>query len=324
MISANEILKARILIVDDEEPNIRLLEAILSGAGYSAVTSTRNPRKVCELHKNNPFDLILLDIRMPGMDGFQVLEGLGKIRTRPFPSVLVVTAEPAHKKQALLAGAKDFVTKPIELVEVLNRIHNMLEANLSQKELYEHRDDNPALPSIIQRNIRKIILVRHKAIQDQSLQDRVASAMTSFSGSMFFFYVHLVWFSIWIALNTGHLGTRIFDPYPYGLLTMIVSLEAIFLSTFVLISQNSLGKETERLTDLGLQTGLLTEHELTRVIQMLRAIQSQVGITNDEVSNLADDDLEMETKPEDVLAEIKRLQKREDDQDHFHYPFSPH
>jgi uncharacterized membrane protein len=104
-----------------------------------------------------------------------------------------------------------------------------------------------------------------------------------------------------------------FDPYPYGFLTMVVSLEAIFLATFVLISQNLLAKESERLTDLGLHTGLLTEHELTRVLQMLHAIQCKIGISNNKDSDLADADLEMETKPEDVLAEIERLQRREFD-----------
>jgi uncharacterized membrane protein len=90
-----------------------------------------------------------------------------------------------------------------------------------------------------------------------------------------------------------------------------VSLEAIFLATFVLISQNLLAKEAARLTDLGLQTGLLTEHELTRVLQMLRVIHSKIGISNDEDRNFADADLEMETNLEDVLAEIERLERRE-------------
>jgi uncharacterized membrane protein len=137
--------------------------------------------------------------------------------------------------------------------------------------------------------------------------------MTSFSGSMLFFYIHVVWFSLWFLLNTGHLGLTPFDPYPYGFLTVVVSLEAIFLATFVLISQNLLSREAERLTDLGLQTGLLTEHELTRVLQMLRAIQTKIGITNDEDSNIADAGLEMETKLEDVLSEIERLQRREEE-----------
>ncbi|MDD5286939.1 MAG: response regulator [Desulfuromonadaceae bacterium] len=310
MINPSDILNAGILIVDDEEPNIILIERTLRGAGYTSITSTMNPHKVCELYRINRYDLILLDIRMPGMDGFQVMECLKEIEMNDYPPVLVITAEPEQKQRALHAGAKDFVSKPFELIEVLTRVHNMLEARLLQKEIEEHREDNPALSSVIQRNIRKIIHVRLKAAREQGLQDRIANWMTTFSGSMFFFYLHLVWFLLWFILNTGHLGMVPFDPYPYGFLTMVVSLEAIFLATFVLISQNLLAKEAERLTDLGLQTGLLTEHELTRVLQMLRAIQNKIGISNDEDSDLADADLEMETRPEDVLAEIERLQRR--------------
>ncbi len=310
MINSADILKAGILIIDDEEPNVILLERTLHNAGYTSITSTMNPQKVCELYRINRYDLILLDIRMPGMDGFQVMEGLKKIDTDFFPPVLVITAEPGHKERALQAGAKDFVSKPFELVEVLTRVHNMLEAQLLRKEIEEHKEDNPALSNVIQRNIRKIINVRRKAASEQSLQDRIANAMTAYSGSMMFFYVHIVWFLVWFILNTGHLGVVPFDPYPYGFLTMVVSLEAIFLATFVLISQNLLAREAERLTDLGLQTGLLTEHELTRVLQMLHDIQQKIGISNDNDSNLADADLVMETRPEDVLAEIERLERR--------------
>ena len=312
MISAPDILKASILTVDDEQPNVILLEHTLRNAGYTSITSTMNPHKVNELYRNNRYDLILLDIKMPDMDGFQVMEGLRDIETGDYPPVLVITAEPGHKSRALQSGAKDFVGKPFELIEVLTRVHNMLEVRLLQKEIADHKEDNPALSNVIQRNIRKIIQVRLKAAREQSLQDRIANGMTSFSGSMTFFYVHIVWFLVWFLLNTGHLGIAPFDPYPYGFLTMVVSLEAIFLATFVLISQNLLAKEAERLTDLGLHTGLLTEHELTRVLQMLRAIQNKIGISNDKDSNLADADLEMETKPEDVLAEIERLQRREE------------
>jgi len=169
--------------------------------------------------------------------------------------------------------------------------------------------DNPALSKVIERNIRTIIHLRTKAARERSLQSRIADAITSFSGRMIFAYVHILWFGVWILLNTGRFGVRIFDPFPYGLLTMVVSLEAIFLSTFVLISQNRLSEETERRADLDLHIGLLTEHELTRVLQMLDAIQDKMGIVDHANSELAD--LEMETKPEDVLAEIARLQQRE-------------
>ncbi len=178
----------------------------------------------------------------------------------------------------------------------------------------DHENDNPALSKVIERNIRTIIHLRTKAARERGLQGRIADAITSFSGRMIsgrmiFAYVHIVWFGIWILLNTGRFEVHVFDPFPYGLLTMVVSLEAIFLATFVLISQNRLGEETERRADLDLHIGLLTEHELTRVLQMLDAIQDKLGIVDHENSELAD--LEMETKPEDVLAEIERLHTRE-------------
>ena len=99
-----------------------------------------------------------------------------------------------------------------------------------------------------------------------------------------------------------------FDPYPYGLLTTVVSLEAIFLSTFVMISQNRLSEEADRRGELDLHIGLLTEAELTRVLKMLHAIQDKLGIEGDDQQELAD--LEMPTRPEDVLAEIERLKQR--------------
>jgi uncharacterized membrane protein len=169
-------------------------------------------------------------------------------------------------------------------------------------------EDNPALSNVLERNIRTIIRLRLQAAQERGLQDRVADAITSFAGRMAFLYVHVLWFGTWIALNTGRFGMRPFDPFPYGLLTMTVSLEAIFLATLVLISQNRLGAESERRADLSLQIGLLAEYELTRALQMLDAIQDKLGIENDEDTELAD--LEMETKPEDVLAEIERVQRR--------------
>jgi uncharacterized membrane protein len=176
---------------------------------------------------------------------------------------------------------------------------------MQKNQLDQEDRDNPALSQVIERNIRTIIHLRAKAEHDRSLQDRIADAITDFSGRMIFAYIHIVWFAIWILLNTGWFGVRAFDPFPYGLLTMIVSLEAIFLSTFVLISQNRLSIENERRADLDLQIGLLTEHELTRVLQMLDAIQDKVGVIDHRNSELAD--LEMETRPEDVLAEIHRI-----------------
>ncbi len=176
----------------------------------------------------------------------------------------------------------------------------------TQAEKDDRAQDNPALSAVIERNIRTIINLRQKADRERSLQGRIADAITAFSGRMVFVYIHLIWFSVWFLLNTGYIGVHPFDPFPYGLLTMIVSLEAIFLATFVLISQNRLSEEAEHRADLALHIGLLTEHELTRVLKMLDAIQDKIGIENDKDGELAD--LEMETRPEDVLAEIARLQ----------------
>ena len=140
MISPSDILNARILIVDDQKANISLLEQMLRSAGYVSVSSTENPRAVYDLHERNCYDLILLDLQMPGMDGFEVMEGLKRIDENGYLPVLVITAQPNHKLRALKAGAKDFVSKPFDLAEVLARVRNMLEIRLLHMEtkmLYE-------------------------------------------------------------------------------------------------------------------------------------------------------------------------------------------
>ena len=135
MITAAEILNANILIVDDQQANVLLLEEILRETGYTRVSSTMDPHAVTALHRQNRYDLILLDLQMPGMDGFQVMESLKAIETEGYIPVLVITAQPAHKLQALQAGAKDFVSKPFDLTEVKTRIHNMLEVRLLHRRL---------------------------------------------------------------------------------------------------------------------------------------------------------------------------------------------
>src|ERR1700730_7844900 len=130
MVSASEILGASILVVDDQEVNVSLLERMLRGAGYTSVASTMDPREVCALQRKNRYCLILLDLQMPGMDGFQVLEGLKDIEKDDYLPVLVITAQPGHKLRALQAGAKDFISKPFDLLEVLTRVRNMLEVRL--------------------------------------------------------------------------------------------------------------------------------------------------------------------------------------------------
>ncbi len=147
MLSESEIFNASILIVDDQESNISLLEQLLSEAGYTSVSSTMNPQEVCALHRKNRYDLILLDLQMPVMDGFQVMEGLKTNDVDAYLPVLVLTAQPGHKLRALQAGAKDFISKPFDLVEVKTRIHNMLEVRLLYKKLESY---NTVLEQMVQ------------------------------------------------------------------------------------------------------------------------------------------------------------------------------
>ncbi len=138
MISAQDIFDARILIVDDQEANVLLLERMLQQSGYTNVSSTQQPRKVAELQRLNDHDLILLDVQMPDMDGFQVMESLGVGQAASYLPVIVLTASPDHKLRALQAGAKDFISKPFDLVEAKTRIRNMLEVRLLYRQLEQH------------------------------------------------------------------------------------------------------------------------------------------------------------------------------------------
>jgi CheY-like chemotaxis protein len=136
----SDILNASILIVDDRKSNIHLLEQLLAEAGYINVSSTLNSREVCALHRDRGYDLILLDLQMPDMDGFQVMAALRIIEVESYLPVIALTAQPGHKVRALQCGAKDFISKPFDLVEVKTRIHNMLEVRLLHKKLKHYNE----------------------------------------------------------------------------------------------------------------------------------------------------------------------------------------
>jgi diguanylate cyclase (GGDEF)-like protein/PAS domain S-box-containing protein len=138
MISPSDTRRARILIVDDEPVNVQLLEFLLKTSGYEQVSSTTDPRQVATLHLQHRYDLIILDLQMPHMDGFQVMEALKPMERESWLPVLVVTAEPDKKLAALEAGARDFIGKPFDTVEVLTRIRNLLEVRLFHKESREY------------------------------------------------------------------------------------------------------------------------------------------------------------------------------------------
>lgn len=138
MISLDDIHAARILIVDDQTVNVQLLEYLLTNTGYTNVSSTTDPTTVAALHEQNRYDLIILDLHMPRMSGFEVMEALKPMETGAYLPVLVVTAEPDKKLAALDAGARDFVGKPFDPVEVLTRIRNMLEVRLMHREQHDY------------------------------------------------------------------------------------------------------------------------------------------------------------------------------------------
>jgi serine phosphatase RsbU (regulator of sigma subunit) len=169
MVSPADILNARILIVDDMEANVRLLEGMLRIAGYGSVESTTDPAEVCELHRKNRYALILLDLQMPGMDGFQVMECLQEIEPGGYLPVLVLTAQPDQKLRALQAGAKDFVSKPFDLAELRARVHNILEVRLLHQET---RNYSQALEETVRELEASREVIRLKTLEEQERSER--------------------------------------------------------------------------------------------------------------------------------------------------------
>lgn len=166
MISLSNILNGKVLIVDDQQANIILLKQILSGAGYVSITSTNNSYDVCALHSKNSYDLILLDLQMPGMDGFQVMDALKEIEPNGYIPVLAITAHPDHKLRALQAGAKDFISTPFDLADILVRVHNMLEVRLLHKKLNNYN-------AVLEQQVReqtKLLAISHTLASTLELQ----------------------------------------------------------------------------------------------------------------------------------------------------------
>lgn len=162
---------------------------------------------------------------------------------------------------------------------------------------------NPHLADVVEKNIGTILQLRHQVEENKTKQDKVADLITNFSGSMLFLYMHAVWFGFWVAINLKWIpGVAPFDPYPFGLLTMIVSLEAIFLSTFVLISQNRMGVLADQRADLDLQINLLAEYEITRILRLVDAMAQKMGIEGTPDSEL--EELKEATAPDLLTNEI--------------------
>ena len=159
------------------------------------------------------------------------------------------------------------------------------------------------LAGVVRENIESLIAVRDADEKKKSFQNKAADLLTRFSGSMMFVYVHAIWFGLWIYLNTGLLRNNAFDPFPFSLLTLIVSLEAIFLSTFVLISQNHASKVADKRADLDLQINLLSEHEITRLLTLMDALADHLNIDTREKPEV--EELKKDTEAKEVLDEIE-------------------
>ena len=171
---------------------------------------------------------------------------------------------------------------------------------------------------IVRKNTAAIAEMQRKVTEARSLGGRIADAITDFTGSLAFVYIHVVWFGLWILLNVGLIHVpRVseFDPFPFGLLTMIVSLEAIFLSTFVLISQNRLAQASEKRAELDLQVNLLAEQKATKVLEMLDQITGQLDQMGSRFNFKRDPEVEalkVSPEPQEVLQVIEETVKTED------------
>jgi signal transduction histidine kinase len=179
MVNSADILNAGILVVDDHEVEVSLIARMLRSAGYTSIESTTDPHEVCELYRQNRYGLILLDLQMPGMNGFQVMEGLKEIEGEGYLPVIVTTAEPGHKLRALKAGAKDFISKPFDIAELLARVHNILEVRLLHLKAKNHS-------TVLAETVReleasreiirlKTLAEREKSEQELAIQSALAS-----------------------------------------------------------------------------------------------------------------------------------------------------
>jgi len=170
---------------------------------------------------------------------------------------------------------------------------------------------------IVRKNVAAIVEMQRKQAAGRTVQDRLAAAMTDFSGSMAFVYIHAVWFGLWVLLNIGILRVPYltqFDPYPFGLLTLVVSLEAIFLSTFVLIAQNNLSALSERRAELDLHVNLLAEQKTAKVLELLDHMARQLDTMHGQFNYTPDAEteaLKLSPEPDEVVTVMEEVSKGE-------------
>jgi uncharacterized membrane protein len=165
----------------------------------------------------------------------------------------------------------------------------------------------PGLSSVLERNIRALQLRRQQDEAKSTVEERIAEAVTRFTGSMLFVYLHLALFSAWIVANLGLIAFVPPWDESFVVLAMIASVEAIFLSTFVLIAQNRMSAAADRRADLDLQIGLLAEHEVTRLVELVSAIARRLDIKTEVDGEL--DEITRDVAPEAVLDELESTKR---------------
>ncbi|MDB5264157.1 MAG: rane protein [Adhaeribacter sp.] len=167
----------------------------------------------------------------------------------------------------------------------------------------EHPAKAPRMAQTVERNIKALLKREREADKAKNLETRVADSVTRFAGSMAFVYIHFLLFAAWIIINLGWVGLKPFDP-SFVVLAMFASVEAIFLSTFVLISQNRMSAQAGKRADLDLQVSLLSEHEVTRLITLVSAIAKKMNI--DEAHDPEIEELARDVRPEKVLDTMEK------------------
>lgn len=185
-------------------------------------------------------------------------------------------------------------------------IYGMAYLQTIQTRNYMNKQADTGMAGIVERNI-DALLKRHKQEEKKkSVEENIADNVTRFTGSMLFVYIHLTLFGIWIIWNAGWIGLKPFDP-SFVILAMFASVEAIFLSTFVLISQNRMNAQADKRADLDLQVCLLTEHEVTRLITIVTAIAKKMELV--EAYHPEIDELSKDVQPEKVLDTMEKFKK---------------
>lgn len=164
-----------------------------------------------------------------------------------------------------------------------------------------------SMAKIVERNIETLLARRRQEERTRGMQARIAEHITRFTGSLYFVYIHIVLFGSWIVVNLGWTSLPQFDP-TFVVLAMFASVEAIFLSTFVLITQNRMQAQADRRVDLDLQISLLADHEITQLLHLVSAIADRVGAETGDTAQLGE--LKQDVKPEQVLDKIEQAEQR--------------